>query len=51
MAAFVFTTAREPTGKVGRHPLERFQATLSGFDAAAQSQFFSGNFAPLFAMN
>lgn len=39
-----------PHAEGGRHPLERFEATLDGLDAAAQSQFFSGNFARLFAL-
>jgi len=39
-----------PHAEGGRHPLERFQSTLDGFDATAQTQFFSGNFARLFAL-
>jgi uncharacterized protein len=39
-----------PHAEGGRHPLERFQATLNDFDATAQSQFFAGNFARLFAI-
>jgi uncharacterized protein len=38
-----------PHAEGGRHPLERFQSSLGGFDAAAQSQFFAGNFARVFA--
>jgi hypothetical protein len=39
-----------PHTEGGRHPLERFQATLSGFDEAAQARFYSGNFARLFGI-
>ena len=39
-----------PHTKGGRHPLERFQATLAGFDEAAQAHFYSGNFARLFGI-
>ena len=39
-----------PHTEGGRHPLERFQATLTGFDEAAQARFYSGNFARLFGI-
>jgi hypothetical protein len=34
----------------GRHPLERFGASLAGCNDAAQTQFYSENFARLFGI-
>jgi hypothetical protein len=39
-----------PHAEGGRQPLERFGASLAGCDAAAQSRFYSENFARMFSL-
>lgn len=39
-----------PHAEGGRHPLERFSASLEGMDEHAQARFYSENFAKLFGL-
>jgi predicted TIM-barrel fold metal-dependent hydrolase len=39
-----------PHAEGGRQPLERFSASLAGCDEAAQSRFYSENFARMFGI-
>jgi predicted TIM-barrel fold metal-dependent hydrolase len=39
-----------PHAEGGRHPLERFSASLASCNAAAQTHFYSENFARLFGI-